>query len=146
MFERPCGQIRNGTRSTLKLHLQFILSYTQGQNQTSGYGFAQSVLDQTQPLTLWPLKTFDRKGMHKWGLATFSNCECDTTQETADHTLSQSPIHEAPQEMSGLMVFTLNKILYRPYRLKRTLHINVLHGSKVTVTKNLLIFVLIIQR
>ena len=53
--------------------------------------------------------------MYKWGLATLANCECGASEQTADHIMSQCPIHRAPPKhtsgyhraprgMFGLMV------------------------------------------
>ena len=33
--------------------------------------------------------------MHKWGLASPSNCECGTFEQTTDHVLTVCPIHRA---------------------------------------------------
>ena len=33
--------------------------------------------------------------MHKWGLAPSPNCECGTSEQTADHVLTACPIHRA---------------------------------------------------
>ena len=45
-----------------------------------------------------------RSSMHKWGLAPSSNCECGAIEQTADHIISQCPIHRAPRGMFGLTV------------------------------------------
>ena len=42
--------------------------------------------------------------MHKWGLAPSPNCECGTSEQTADHVLTACPIHWAPHGARGLMV------------------------------------------
>ena len=42
--------------------------------------------------------------MHKWGLALSSNCECGTSEQTADHVLTACPIHQAPYGAQGLTV------------------------------------------
>ena len=42
--------------------------------------------------------------MYKWGLAHLANCECGASEQTADHIISQCPIHRAPRGMFGLMV------------------------------------------
>ena len=42
--------------------------------------------------------------MYKWGLAPLANCECGASEQTADHIISQCPIHQAPRGMFGLMV------------------------------------------
>ena len=34
--------------------------------------------------------------MHKWGLASSPNCECGTSEQTADHVKTACPIHRAP--------------------------------------------------
>ena len=34
--------------------------------------------------------------MHKWGLAPSPNCECGTSEQTADHVLKACPTHRAP--------------------------------------------------
>ena len=33
--------------------------------------------------------------MHKWGLAPSPNCECGASEQTADHVLTECPIHRA---------------------------------------------------
>ena len=42
--------------------------------------------------------------MHKWGLAPSPNCECGTSEQTADHVLTTCPIHRAPHRLRGLTV------------------------------------------
>ena len=42
--------------------------------------------------------------MHKWGLAPSPNCECGTSEQTADHVLTVCPIHRAPHGARGLTV------------------------------------------
>ena len=42
--------------------------------------------------------------MHKWGLAPSPNCECGTSEQTADHVLTTCPIHRAPHGARGLTV------------------------------------------
>ena len=42
--------------------------------------------------------------MHKWGLAPSPNCECSTSEQTADHVLTACPIHQAPHGAQGLTV------------------------------------------
>ena len=42
--------------------------------------------------------------MHKWGLAPSPNCECGTSDQTADHVLTACPIHRAPHGARGLIV------------------------------------------
>ena len=42
--------------------------------------------------------------MYKWGLAPLANCECGASEQTADHIISQCPIHRAPRGMFGLIV------------------------------------------
>ena len=42
--------------------------------------------------------------MHKWGLAPSPNCECDASEQTAEHVLIMCPIHRAPHGARGLMV------------------------------------------
>ena len=42
--------------------------------------------------------------MHKWGLAPSPNCECDASEQTADHVLTACPIHRAPHGARGLTV------------------------------------------
>ena len=42
--------------------------------------------------------------MHKWGLAPLPNCECGTSEQTADHVLTACLIHQAPHGARGLMV------------------------------------------
>ena len=42
--------------------------------------------------------------MHKSGLAPSPNCECGTSEQTADHILTVCPIHRAAHGARGLMV------------------------------------------
>ena len=42
--------------------------------------------------------------MHKWGLAPSPNCECGASEKTADHVLTECPIHRAPHGARGLTV------------------------------------------
>ena len=42
--------------------------------------------------------------MHRWGLAPSPNCECDASEQTADHVLTACPIHRAPHGARGLTV------------------------------------------
>ena len=42
--------------------------------------------------------------MHKWGLAPSPNCECGSSEKTADHVLTVCPIHRAPHGARGLTV------------------------------------------
>ena len=42
--------------------------------------------------------------MHKWGLASSSNCECGASKQTADQVLTACPIHRAPHGAQGLTV------------------------------------------
>ena len=42
--------------------------------------------------------------MHKWGLAPSPNCECGTSEQTADHVQKACPIYRAPHGAQGLMV------------------------------------------
>ena len=42
--------------------------------------------------------------MHKWGLALSPNCECDASEQTADHVLTACPKHWAPHKARGLTV------------------------------------------
>ena len=42
--------------------------------------------------------------MHKWGLAPSPNCECGTSEQTADHVLTACSIHWAPHGARGLTV------------------------------------------
>ena len=42
--------------------------------------------------------------MYKWGLAPLTNCECGAREQTADHIISQCPIHRAPRGIFSLMV------------------------------------------
>ena len=41
--------------------------------------------------------------MHKWGLAPSPNCECNASEQTADHVLTACPIHRASHGARGLM-------------------------------------------
>ena len=43
--------------------------------------------------------------MYKWGLAPSPNCECGTTDQTADLVISKCPIHRAPRGVAGLTVW-----------------------------------------
>ena len=40
----------------------------------------------------------------EWGLAPSPNCECGTSEQTADHVLTACPIHRAPHGARGLTV------------------------------------------
>ena len=40
--------------------------------------------------------------IHKWGLAPSPNCECNASEQTADHVLTACPIHRAPFWMTKL--------------------------------------------
>ena len=42
--------------------------------------------------------------MHKWGLARSPNCECSTSEKTADHVLTACAIHRAPHAAQDLKV------------------------------------------
>ena len=42
--------------------------------------------------------------MHKWGLTPSRNCECGTSEQTADHVLTACPIHRALYGARGLTV------------------------------------------
>ena len=42
--------------------------------------------------------------MYKWGLAPSPNCECGTTEQTADHVLSSCLIHHVPRGTRDLQV------------------------------------------
>ena len=42
--------------------------------------------------------------MYKWGLAPLPNCECDASEQTADHVVTACPIHRAPHGVRGLTV------------------------------------------
>ena len=42
--------------------------------------------------------------MHKWGLAPSPNCECGTSEQTADHVPTACPTHWAPHGTRGLTV------------------------------------------
>ena len=42
--------------------------------------------------------------MHKWGLAFLPDCECNVSEQTADHVLKTCSIHRAPHGARGLMV------------------------------------------
>ena len=42
--------------------------------------------------------------MHKWGLVSSPNCECDASEQTADHVLTACPIHREPHGARGLTV------------------------------------------
>ena len=35
--------------------------------------------------------------IYKWGLAPLTNCECGASEQTADHIISQCPIHRVPE-------------------------------------------------
>ena len=40
--------------------------------------------------------------MYKWSLAPSLNCECDATDQTANHVISMCPIYWAPRGVAGL--------------------------------------------
>ena len=40
--------------------------------------------------------------MHKWGLAPSSNYKCGASEQTADHVLTECPIHQEPHGARGL--------------------------------------------
>ena len=42
--------------------------------------------------------------MHKWDLASTSNCECGAAEQTAGHIILTCPVHRAPTEIRGLTV------------------------------------------
>ena len=42
--------------------------------------------------------------MYKWGVASSPNCECGTSEQTADHVISTCPLHCAPKGIQGLLV------------------------------------------
>ena len=42
--------------------------------------------------------------MRKWSFAPLMNCECGTSEQTADHVLTACPIHRAPHGARGLPV------------------------------------------
>ena len=42
--------------------------------------------------------------IHKWGIAPLPNCECDASEQTADHVLTACPIHRALHGARGLTV------------------------------------------
>ena len=42
--------------------------------------------------------------MHKWGLASSPNCECDASEKTAEHVLIACLIHRPPHGVRGLTV------------------------------------------
>ena len=42
--------------------------------------------------------------MHKWGLGSSPNCECVTSEQTADHVLTACPIYPAQHGARGLTV------------------------------------------
>ena len=46
--------------------------------------------------------------MYKWSLAPSPNCECGATDHTANHLISTSSIHRAPQRVAGLTVLDDN--------------------------------------
>ena len=46
--------------------------------------------------------------MHKWGLASTSNCECGTAEQTAEHIILTCPIHRAPTGIRGLTVLDVD--------------------------------------
>ena len=42
--------------------------------------------------------------MYKWGLAPSPNCECDATEQTANHIISSCLIHHVPRGTRGLQI------------------------------------------
>ena len=42
--------------------------------------------------------------MHKWGLVSSANCECGTSEQTADHIISTCPTHRATRGIMSLTV------------------------------------------
>ena len=42
--------------------------------------------------------------MPKWGLVPSPNCKCGASEQTADHVLTEYPIHRAPHGARGLTV------------------------------------------
>ena len=42
--------------------------------------------------------------MHKWGLVSSPNCECGTSEQTADHVLTACLIHRTPHGARGLTI------------------------------------------
>ena len=42
--------------------------------------------------------------MYKWGLVQSPNCKCGATEQTADHVISSSLIHQVPRGTRGLQV------------------------------------------
>ena len=42
--------------------------------------------------------------IYKWDLALLLNCECDTTEQTADHVISSCLLHHVPRGTEGLSV------------------------------------------
>ena len=42
--------------------------------------------------------------MYKWGLAPSPNCECGTTEQTADYIISSCLLHHVPRGTQGLQV------------------------------------------
>ena len=53
---------------------------------------------------LWTGVEQFHSSMHKWGLAPSPNCECDASEQTADHVLTACPIHRASHGARGLTV------------------------------------------
>ena len=47
--------------------------------------------------------------MHKWGLATTSNCKCGAAEQTAEHIILTCPVHRTPTEIRGLTVLDVDK-------------------------------------
>ena len=42
--------------------------------------------------------------MQKWGLTSSAKCECDVSEQTADHIILTCPTHRAPGGIMGLTV------------------------------------------
>ena len=68
-------------------------------------------LEMSLPRTFWVRLNRLRTGvghfqlfMYKWSLAPSPNCECDATEQTADHVISSCLIHHVPRGTRGLQV------------------------------------------
>ena len=46
--------------------------------------------------------------MHKWGLASTSNCGCGAAEQTAEHIILICPVHRAPTGIRGLTVLDVD--------------------------------------
>jgi len=45
-----------------------------------------------------------RSCLYKWGMASSAACECGAEEQTVDHVVVQSPIHQPPRGLHGRTV------------------------------------------